>query len=105
MTAQLELLGVRGMAEAASHAHPADLASLRLTVEALAKTGTPFTAEECRARLSAAQNERLDAFPNAIGGTFYQLQREGVILGVGYAASTRKEARGRPLRLWRGTQP
>ena len=107
MNSQLDLLdkpGVVGMAIAASHADPKDLADLRFHAEGFAKAGSPFTSDSVRAMLSDAANERLDAFPNSIGGLFYALQKEGTIEGVGYAPSTRPEARGRPIRIWRGTR-
>ena len=109
MTMQASLFDSRpaeaGMATASSHADPHDLASVRLHAETLAKAGSPFTAEDVRARLSDAQNARLDAFPASLGGTFYMLQKQGIIVGVGYVRATRSEARGRPVRLWMGVKP
>ena len=90
------------MTEAASHADPNDLASVRLFAEELARSGVSFTSEEVRARLSDSQNERLDAFPHSLGGVFFSMQREGTILRQGAVKAQRPEARGRWLTVWRG---
>ena len=104
---QLDLLAPRpayaGMARAASHADPSDLASVRLYAEQLAHMQVPFTAEQVRAKLSDAQNQRLDCFPNALGGVFHQLRKDGTLEPAGWATAQRPEARGRGTRLWRGT--
>ncbi len=106
MTAQADLFtpAIQGMAEAASHADPADLASVRWHIETLAKAGLPFTAEDVRARLSEAQRDRLDAFPSAWGGTFFHMRRQRIIQVAGWATAQRPEARGHATRLWVGTQ-
>ena len=93
----------RGMSRAASHAQPADLASVRMHAECLASYGTPFTSDDVRSCLSETQNERLDAFPHSLGAVFYGLHKEGTILPVGWTMATRPEARGRGLRLWVGS--
>ena len=104
---QLDLLDARpacaGMARAASHADPSDLASVRLYAEQLAHTHIPFTAEDVRAKLSDAQNARLDCFPCSLGGVFHQLRKDGTLEPAGWATAQRPEARGRGTRLWRGT--
>lgn len=106
MSQQLSLLdrpGIAGMGEAASHADPSDLASVRAILEDKARLGEPFTIEDVMVGLPQWRVDRLAAYPNALGGLMYQAQKDGRIEGVGYAPATRKEARGRPIRLWRGT--
>ena len=96
--------GVQGMTTAASHADPADLEIVRTIATAFARNhavGT-FTSEDVIAGLTDAQRDRLSAFPNAMGGVFFQLARQGVIIAQGYVSATKPEARGRAIRLWRG---
>ena len=95
-------LAEQGMAVAASHADPNDLRQIRRNVETLAATRIPFTAEDCTAMLTDAERERMAAFPNAMGGVFFQLQREGLIESRNAIRAQRKEARGRWLTLWVG---
>ncbi len=90
------------MGEAASHADPSDLASLRLHAETLAKVGEVFSAEDVSARLSESQRDRLSAFPNATGGLYRSMKLQGLIECVGYCSARRPDARGRTLKLWRG---
>jgi len=104
---QLSLLdrpGVEGMATAASHAAPLDLASVRRVAGSFAAGGDVFTSEDVIAQLTDAQRERLSAFPNAMGGVFFHLARAGIITAQGYVTATKPEARGRAIRLWRGVR-
>ncbi len=107
MPDQLSLLdrpGIAGMTEAASHADPKDLQSVRAFAEWYAVYADTFTSEDVIAKLTDAQRERLSAFPNAMGGVFYHLARAGIITAQGYVTATKPEARGRAIRLWRGVR-
>ena len=105
MSAQADLFerpALAGMAEAASHASPADLEAVRQVVTSFARGGEAFTSEDCIGKLTDGQRERLSAFPNAMGGVFYQLARSRVIVAQGYVTATKPEARGRAIRIWKG---
>lgn len=94
--------GVTGMTVAASHADPADIRAVRGIVERMAATREPFTSDDVRANMTDEQNDRLDAFPHSLGAVFFSMQKQEIIVGIGYARARRDAARGRPLRLWRG---
>lgn len=65
----------------------------------LAATGRSFTADDLRAIVGDPPDGE---HVNGIGGMFLRASRDGSIEFVGYKTSTRPEARGRPVRVWRG---
>lgn len=66
-------------------------------IRELAAAGEPFTAEELRAIVGPPFGS-----PNALGPRFMAAARAGIIARVGSRQSTRPEAAGRWLAVWRG---
>lgn len=60
----------------------------------------PFTAETLRDLLTDGLREKLDAFPNAVGGIILGLAKRGQIVPVGYVHSHRTERRKGRVCLW-----
>ena len=60
----------------------------------------PFTAETVRGFLRDGIVEKLDAFPNAMGGMLLGLAKRGQIVPVGYVHTTRAERRKGRVCLW-----
>jgi len=65
----------------------------------LAESGRTFTSDDLRERVGAP----LACRQNVLGALFLTAAQSGLIERVGYRQSTRREARGRELKLWRGT--
>lgn len=64
------------------------------------ENGEHFSAENVRPMLSAGLQEKLDAFPNAIGAIILGLAKRKLIRAVGYVHSTRPERRKGKVTLW-----
>lgn len=60
----------------------------------------PFTAETVRGLLRDGLVEKLDAFPNAMGGMLLGLAKRGQIVPVGYVHTQRTERRKGRVCLW-----
>lgn len=65
----------------------------------LAASGQPFTAEDLRERVGRP----LGSHDSALSSLFGNAARRNEIVACGYTQATRAEARGRVLRVWRGT--
>ena len=68
-------------------------------LDRLIDTGRPFTADDLR---SVVGDPPDGAHVNGVGSLFTNATRAGRILMVGYRPSSRPQARGRVLRVWRG---
>lgn len=88
-----------GCAKAESRLTDAERERVRLEVMMWQGAGR-FDAELIRAGLSAGLQEKLDAFPNAIGAIILGLAKRKLIRAVGYVHSTRPERRKGKVTLW-----
>jgi hypothetical protein len=86
-----------GAQAAVNSAHTYWRLAAERTLHDLARAGEVFTAETLRARCG-----QLGGHPGAIGGLILAAARRGEIEATGYVQTTRPEAHGRPIRLWRG---
>lgn len=111
MTAQLSLLaGLEardaGQRKAAEKLSPGEIAAVRRFVAHLATTRDTFTSDDVHQLCGDGLSDRMAAFPNAFGGIMRALALEGSIELTGSVTkSTRAEARGRKVLLWRRRPP
>lgn len=68
-------------------------------LDRLIASGEPFTADDLRAVVGDPPDGK---HRNGIGGLFLRASKAGRIVMAGYQPSTRREARQRVLRVWRG---
>lgn len=92
----------QGQADAVAALHPAWRVAAEAAIDELARAGAVFTADDVRDRVGHALGRE---HTNALGGLFAAACRAGRIVPVGYRQSTRADARGRVVRIWRGTEP
>lgn len=72
------------------------------TVLEVADRSPTFTADNVRMVLSVALCDKLDAFPNALGGIMLQVAKKNMIAMTGsYVVTTRKERRHGRIAVWR----
>ena len=107
MTAQREFwsrtVGERSAIEHATKVAPSALAALVAQVRWMAQRGETFSSEHVMRELPVLVRECLERAPNAVGATFTQLARAGVIERTGATVvSLRAGARGRRIQLWTG---
>jgi len=86
-----------GVAQVDENTPDAWRAACDRAIDALARKGHPFTAEDVRARCGAPPHHY-----NALGGRFIAAARAGLIKRVGYAPSTRPTLHAHPIAVWRG---
>lgn len=88
-----------GVAKVVERLTPAER---RRIIEVIADQGGDFEPDDIRAELSAGLLEKLDAFPNAMGGIFLQLANAGKIEKTGaFGHSARPERRHGVVFFWR----
>lgn len=68
-------------------------------LDKLIQSGEVFSADDLRSVVGAPPDGE---HVNGVGGLFLRASRAGRIVFAGYSTSRRPEARGRPIRRWRG---
>ena len=81
---------------------PANAAHIANVIRALTKYGATCTSDDVYPLLAEPARACLSKHPNAVPATFTNLQHAGEIETTGeYISSTRKNARGRRIQVWR----
>ena len=94
-----------GVAAVVARLTPAERAEIAATILEVADRLPTFTADDVRRVLRVGLCEKLDAFPNALGGLMLQAAKRNLIAMTGaYAYTTRPERRHGRIAMWRRTE-
>lgn len=97
-----ERLRDAGIAETLSHLERGEVITVVSAVLTLAAEGPPFNVNHIRARLAEGLRDKLDAFPNALGGIMRGCAQRDLIEKTGvYVPSSEPSARHRMIPMWR----